>query len=96
VSLRCRGCAACALTSAIPVNAARAEAPRWRLLICAELEARPCAVNGCKCAATAGDAEPRRNLHKLRQIYASSAYARFPMSRARGCFGIASGLFGMM
>jgi hypothetical protein len=31
-----------------------------------------------QCAATAGDAEPRRNLHKLRQIYASSAVRPLP------------------
>jgi hypothetical protein len=44
----------------------------------------------------AGDAEPRPDLRKLRQIYASSANTRFPMSRARWPFGVASGPFGMM
>jgi hypothetical protein len=44
----------------------------------------------------AGDAEPRPDLRKLRQIYAGSANTRFPMSRARWPFGVASGPFGMM
>jgi hypothetical protein len=65
-------------------------------MICAELEVRPCAVNGC-------NARPPPVMRNLGGIYTSYdkftqvlPYARFPMSRARGCFGIASGPFGMM